>query len=232
MRTAERTADLVGQSFGSATVIGRVDGKIGSRTWLAVCICGREFTRTTSHLREDAKRGRECKTCTTPAQRFARLVSTTPDANGCLNWIGATNGSAGYGIFHGSDDLNSLGYRKLVLAHRYAYEHPPSGVFKIPAGLVVDHLCRNRLCVNRDHMELVTDRVNILRGTSPSAKQARQTHCKRGHEFSESNTRINGRKRCCRICAAMRARAAAGSGHEPPRCDVFLANERATKEQG
>lgn len=61
MRTAERTADLVGQSFGSATVIGRVDGKIGSRTWLAVCICGREFTRTTSHLREDAKRGRECK---------------------------------------------------------------------------------------------------------------------------------------------------------------------------
>lgn len=141
----------------------------------------------------------------TLAQRFAALVSPMPDANGCIVWIGATNGKNGYGIFRGGDGRDARGSRKWVLAHRYAYEHRADGVLcTIPKGMTLDHLCRNRVCVNPAHLEPVTQRENTLRGEAPSARQARQTHCKNGHEFTEANTKREGRKRRCRICTAAR----------------------------
>lgn len=90
--------------------------------------------------------------------------------------------------------------RKLLLAHRVAYQLLRG---PIPAGLQIDHLCRQRSCVNPAHMEAVTQRVNILRGTGMSARHAAQTHCVRGHEFSPDNlyritTRPNAR--VCRRC--------------------------------
>jgi hypothetical protein len=85
-------------------------------------------------------------------------------------------------------------------AHRVAYEsvHGP-----IPPGLVIDHLCRNPACINVEHMEAVSDRVNILRGTSPSAENARKTHCVRGHDLAGDNLRILSTtgERVCKACA-------------------------------
>ena len=88
-------------------------------------------------------------------------------------------------------------------AHRVSYEFihgpiPPSTTER----LTLDHLCRNRGCVNPSHLELVTNKENILRGASPWAQRARMTHCTHGHEFTAENTRIrpNG-TRACRTCA-------------------------------
>lgn len=73
----------------------------------------------------------------------------------------------------------------------------------IPAGLQIDHLCRNRACINPDHLEPVTQRVNGLRGFGMGAQNARKTHCKQGHAFSGENVEIrkdNGGGRRCKIC--------------------------------
>lgn len=92
-----------------------------------------------------------------------------------------------------------------VYAHRAAYVsvHGPIG-----HGLVVDHLCRNRACVNVEHLEVVTESVNIRRGIAPAAFRALQTHCKHGHEFNKENTAWQARRpgakptRACRACDA------------------------------
>jgi hypothetical protein len=87
---------------------------------------------------------------------------------------------------------------RLRYAHRVAYELL---LGPIPESLYIDHLCRNRGCVNPDHLELVTFRENTLRGFSFSARNARKTHCKRGHPFTPDNVKIlaeGGRR--CRAC--------------------------------
>lgn len=84
--------------------------------------------------------------------------------------------------------------------HRVSYESVKG---PIPEGLVIDHLCRQRSCVRPDHMEPVTLKVNVLRGSSIFAKRARQTHCQNGHEFTPENTRRHGkegRNRRCITC--------------------------------
>lgn len=83
--------------------------------------------------------------------------------------------------------------RKDRKAHRVAYEEI---VGPIPTGLVIDHLCRVRNCVNPAHMEPVTREENIARGLASPNK----THCINGHEFNEQNTYRRGRRRHCRVC--------------------------------
>lgn len=112
----------------------------------------------------------------------------------CWSWTGADNGS-GYGR------LWVNGVR--IYAHRYAYELL---VAPISDGLHIDHLCRNRRCVNPDHLEPVTRKENILRGVSPPAERARATHCIRGHKFD--GQRANRNERVCRICDRERHREA------------------------
>jgi hypothetical protein len=108
---------------------------------------------------------------------------------GCWDWV-AGKLSSGYGSFR-------TGNRAHV-AHRYAYE---ALIGPIPDGLQLDHLCRNRSCVNPDHLEVVTQRVNLARGVSPPAINARKTHCSRGHEFTDENTyRSPDGYRGCRTC--------------------------------
>ncbi len=74
-------------------------------------------------------------------------------------------------------------------------------VAPVPSGLTLDHLCRNRKCVNPDHLEIVTRRVNILRGNAPAAINARKTHCNNGHPLEGDNLYTDAKgKRRCKFC--------------------------------
>jgi hypothetical protein len=107
--------------------------------------------------------------------------------------------------------LLSNGYGRLtragttVMAHRWVYERLRG---PIPDGLTLDHLCQVQECVNPDHLEPVTIRENILRGSGTSAHHARKTHCLRGHGFTPENTAHDGRGRICLECQRIRGRAA------------------------
>lgn len=82
-------------------------------------------------------------------------------------------------------------------AHRVVYELLKGA---IPAGLELDHLCRNPPCVSPDHLEPVTHRENLLRGNTIVARNAAKTHCPSGHEYSGENLRFTRRQRVCVTC--------------------------------
>lgn len=86
---------------------------------------------------------------------------------------------------------------RMLMAHRVSYEY---FVGPIPEGLTLDHLCRVHNCVNPEHLEPVTQRVNILRGFGAAATNARKTHCPQGHEYTPENTYRDEGRRVCRIC--------------------------------
>ena len=90
--------------------------------------------------------------------------------------------------------------------HRYFFARH-NGVDALEPDLTLDHLCRNRRCVNPEHLEQVTQWENTRRGVSKIANLARQTHCKRGHLLSGDNLRIlvNGGRRC-RSCSRLLGR--------------------------
>jgi len=74
----------------------------------------------------------------------------------------------------------------------------------IPDDKTLDHLCRVPACVNPEHMALVSNKENILRGDSFSARNARKTHCKRGHELCGKNVTVTNGHRHCRLCVKER----------------------------
>ncbi|MFK0288298.1 HNH endonuclease signature motif containing protein [Streptomyces sp. NPDC090499] len=121
-------------------------------------------------------------------------ISLRREAPGrCWVWTASLRAD-GYGQFRSGGRVGGRNVR----AHRVAYELLVSA---IPDGLVIDHLCRNRACVNPEHLEPVTHRVNVIRGEGVSAKAARATHCKRGHAFDAENTIIRrSGKRLCKAC--------------------------------
>ncbi len=128
-------------------------------------------------------------------RRFWRKVLIGDD---CWEWTGG-KGSRGYGTFTARKENGSW---RTLRAHRVSYELL---VDAIPAGLVIDHLCRNTGCVNPDHLEAVTRRENTLRGIGPTAWHASKSHCPQGHPYSGDNlffvTDAKGRhSRRCRTC--------------------------------
>jgi len=116
------------------------------------------------------------------------------DGTRCLVWTACLN--RGYGQF-------SVEGRKRASAHRWLYER---WVGPIPAGLQLDHLCRNPPCCNPAHLEPVTNAENVRRGIAGNEKLA-VTHCPQGHPYDEENTYRNPRgHRFCRTCARIRDR--------------------------
>lgn len=122
-------------------------------------------------------------------------------SQGCWPWDGPTL-PGGYGKMWRSD-FERL-WHPSQLAHRIAYELE---VGPIPDGLTLDHLCGNPNCVNPDHLEPVTQRVNTLRGSGPIAAHAVKTHCAHGHPYDEENTyHMPSGGRDCKICVRRRGR--------------------------
>ena len=107
----------------------------------------------------------------------------------CWEWKGYIK-SNGYGQFYKNG--------KTVLAHRATYEQNKG---KIPGGFDLDHLCRNRGCVNPDHLEVVTRKENLVRGVGLIAQNVKKTHCPKGHEYSGDNLYYDTKNcRRCREC--------------------------------
>lgn len=113
---------------------------------------------------------------------FARIHRGTDiDASGCWIWRSPASGN-GYGAIKVWDGAAT----KQRIAHRVAYE---AFVGPIPAGLEIDHLCRNRRCCNPEHLEAVTHAENMRRSAS--------THCQNGHPRNPAHDR-------CRVCRNIR----------------------------
>lgn len=123
-------------------------------------------------------------------EKFEERILKT---DSCWNWIGTIK-TQGYGTF-------CFNYKKYY-SHRFSYELYKN---KIPEKFEIDHLCRNRKCVNPDHLEAVTSRINNLRSGSPSAINSKKTHCIRGHEFNKENTYFSKTGRHCKACERKRA---------------------------
>jgi hypothetical protein len=129
------------------------------------------------------------KTCRREDERFYDRCHE--DERGC--WVWPTTDQNGYGTYFHSQGEHHL-------PHRWSYEFMRG---TIPQGLVVDHLCRNRACVNPWHMETVTQGENVRRSFGD--------RCPNGHAYSPENTVTHARgHRECITCRQVRDRRRAG----------------------
>lgn len=128
-----------------------------------------------------------------PEARFWQYVDKRE--SGCWEWTGWKN-QYGYGRF----SING----KSVSAHRHAYELRNG---PIPDGLQLDHLCRNTLCVNPDHLEPVTSKENTRRSESLPMLANREGVCFRGHSYAEHSYYRDGVRMYCRTCERENRRA-------------------------
>ena len=114
-----------------------------------------------------------------------RFMGKIVKTNNCWEWTGSI--IDGYGQFW---------HKKRVSTHRLSYE-----LFKgdIPQGMQLDHLCRNRKCVNPEHLEPVTTQENTSRGLTGKINhyQTKKINCPQGHEYSGIS---NQGRRICQIC--------------------------------
>jgi hypothetical protein len=117
----------------------------------------------------------------------ARFWEKVEKTETCWNWTASKNRRYGAFKVGGRQGRN-------IAAHRFAYEML---VGEIPEDLVLDHLCRNKKCVNPDHLEPVTQRINVHR----HFEMIGRTHCKNGHEWNDDNIyMVEGKYPQCRPC--------------------------------
>lgn len=114
-----------------------------------------------------------------------RFMKKVRFENACWVWTGRLDD--GYGRFRVDGKLGRAHRFSFLWAHGFLTE-----------GLIVNHVCRNRACVNPEHMEEITQRQNILSGIGPTAINARKTHCVHGHSLD--NPIIKSGYRHCREC--------------------------------
>lgn len=170
--------------------------------------CAKEFTPRKAHVERGM--GLYCsRAChyahkrSLPVQDWQPRFWAKVDKNGplwngtpCWLWTGAKD-KHGYGSFARHKGKGG----EKAYAVSYELERGP-----VPVGLQLDHLCRNPSCVNHGHLEAVPQAVNIARGVSPPANNARATYCVAGHEFTPENTYMWGPKKAWRGCQACRDR--------------------------
>lgn len=162
------------------------------------------MTHTTLTIREGLAMKATRKTTPAPIRFWSKVdrngptPATRPGLGPCWQWLAGLTAQR-YGGFHPTKGT-------FVLAHRYAYELT---VGPIPAGLVVDHLCRNRACVNPDHLEPVSNEENLRRGAGYALRNGMRNECRNGHEYTPENTYVDPTKGTvrCRKCARIRDRA-------------------------
>jgi hypothetical protein len=132
--------------------------------------------------------------------RFWSKVVKEP--GGCWTWTGALR--HGHGTIHVGGNNKRVDY-----THRIVYRLLDR---EIPAGMEVDHVCRNRACCNPDHLRFVTKGQNCIENNlNPFATNARKTHCKNGHLLAGDNVvwhrrpKDYGPVRCCIVCRPYQA---------------------------
>lgn len=134
-----------------------------------------------------------------PSDRFWAKVAEPFDVhNNCWEWQGWI--AHGYGRFY-PDNPAKPG--RFTYAHRWSYQFFNG---PIPDDLELDHLCRNKRCVNPSHLEAVPHAINMARSPLGAPEQHRaKTHCKHGHPFSGENLYVppTRRQRCCRECVRL-----------------------------
>jgi len=148
----------------------------------------------------------------TAAERFWAKVERD-GLDDCWLWTANTTGASGYGLFY--DGATT------IVAHRFSYQEAKG---PIPDGLVIDHICRVRLCVNPEHLTPRTNRENVLIGIGPTAVNAAKTVCIRGHEFA---TRPNGSRYCPTCVRETKRRSQAKRMADPEHRERRRAQERA-----
>lgn len=144
-----------------------------------------------------------------PVDYFWERVDKSGGFDACWPWLKGINGN-GYG--------SASWFGKIRATHRIAYELV---IGPIPEGMDLDHVCHtrdrscqggrtcaHRRCVNPAHLEPVPNLVNVMRGQSPHARAARQTHCEQGHEFTAENTRVYPSRPNARVCLTCKRAAA------------------------
>lgn len=116
--------------------------------------------------------------------------------NGCWEWLAHTH--HGYGRFKTYSGKN-------YFAHRYAWMEVKGALPPYQhGGIEFDHICKNRSCVNPEHLELVTNRENTLRSDNPASLNAKKVYCVNGHKFTEETIYKWKGKRICKICLSIR----------------------------
>lgn len=132
------------------------------------------------------------------AAEAARFASKTERDNDCLLWTGPLDRD-GYGGFY----LRGATRR----AHRVAW-FDANG--EVPEDFVVNHTCRQRSCVNPQHLQVITATENAMKdSTSPAYVNSQKTTCPKGHEYDAIEVSKNRRARVCTTCRREKARIAA-----------------------